>query len=96
MTTQDIPDELRQVRNRLDELNYLLLQLLVQRSEVVSEVARIKKQYKLEPLQPERYRAMVDELLKHAQELGLDEQLVSDIFDAIHKSSLRQQDKQIR
>lgn len=84
---------LAEPRQRIDNINQQLLELLAQRQAVVAEVAAIKHRHNLQSLQPARQAQMMHGLLAQAKELGLDEAYVTQIFTLIHDSSVAQQDK---
>jgi chorismate mutase len=80
------------VRQQIDDCNEKLLDLLAYRARLVAEVAEIKLKHNLPALQPARYDSMLNGLLARAKKQGLDVQMVEEIFDAIHRSALRQEE----
>lgn len=82
---------LRQSRKQLDGIDSQILGLLKRRSEIVTVITHIKKDNGMVAHQPERYKAMLERLQAEAARMDLDEQLVREVWDAIHAASLRQQ-----
>ncbi len=86
-------EELTAVRAELDGVDQRLLELLKQRSELVKKVTDIKVRYGLSAHQPERFTKMLDNLLEKAKSIDLDPVLVETIWNAIHESSMNQQNQ---
>lgn len=85
--------ELENVRKRLDKVNHQIVDLLSQRTRLVDEVADIKSRHNIVAYQPDRYQAMLQELLIYANSKGVSQELVTQIFEAIHTQSIRQQEQ---
>lgn len=96
MTSSKKVAELENVRNDIDVVNRQILELLLQRAKLVQNVAEIKLKHNLPALQPGRYDSMLKGLLEQAKKQGLDEQMIEEIFDAIHRSALRQEEKALK
>jgi chorismate mutase len=87
--TQKLDD----VRELIDSVDREILLLLKQRSRLVDMVIEVKKVSGQSASQPTRFALMVDKLQEIAKEEGLDPDLVIEVWDAIHESSKRQQNK---
>jgi prephenate dehydrogenase len=87
----DSDDVLSQPRKKIDEIDRRLVSLLSLRSKVVTEVAEIKRRNNLLTHQEDRYTNMVKRLEAMAAEQGLDERMISEIWELIHAYSKRQQ-----
>ncbi len=85
------PEELDKVRMQIDQVDDGILDLLKQRTQLVDNVAAIKREQGLETYQPARYQALVDRLTSKALGEGLDPGLVTGVWGAIHDASLTQQ-----
>jgi chorismate mutase len=84
-------DVLSQPRKKIDEIDRRLINLLALRSKIVTEVAEIKRQNNLKTHQEDRYQKLLDRLHKLAREQGLDESMITEIWDVIHAYSKQQQ-----
>ncbi len=85
--------KLEDVRELIDSVDREILLLLKQRSRLVDMVIEVKKVSGQAASQPTRFALMVDRLQEIAKEEGLDSELVIEVWDAIHESSKRQQNK---
>lgn len=95
MDTDDNTQKLADIRELLDSVDAEILQLLKHRSLLVDEVIAVKKDSKQTPHQPERFERMMQQLHELAQQEGVEQQLVDEIWNAIHHSSMRQQKIQL-
>ena len=93
MKTTTETQKLEDVRELIDSVDREILLLLSQRSRLVDMVIEVKKVSGLAASQPTRYALMVDRLQELAKEEGVDPELVIEVWDAIHESSKRQQNK---
>jgi chorismate mutase len=84
-------DVLSQPRKKIDEIDRQVVKLLALRSKIVTEVAEIKRQNNLKTHQEDRYQKLLDRLHKLAIEQGLDEGMITEIWDVIHVYSKQQQ-----
>lgn len=91
----DVHHDLQSIRDLIDSVDAELIQLLKHRSLLVEHVTAIKKISKQAPLQPERFAKMKVRLHELAEQQGLDKQLVDEVWEAIHESSIRQQAKEL-
>lgn len=85
--------KLEDIRELIDSVDREIILLLKQRSRLIDMVVEVKKETKQEVNQPTRFALMVDRLQEIAKEEGLDPDLVIEVWDAIHESSKRQQNK---
>ena len=79
------------VRKNIDTVDKQLIKLLAVRMAYVTQIGELKRKQGMEPLQTDRYQAMVLERAKVAAELGVSEELVSDVFGVIHAHSVAAQ-----
>ncbi|MCB9823119.1 chorismate mutase [Candidatus Nomurabacteria bacterium] len=93
MKTTIEPEKLEDIRELIDSVDREIILLLKQRSRLIDMVVEVKKETKQEVNQPTRFALMVDRLQEIAKEEGLDPDLVIEVWDAIHESSKRQQNK---
>ncbi len=80
--------QLKKLRKSIDEVDMKLLQVMGDRTKLVQEIGRFKKENSVTILQIERWF----EILKTRQEMGvscnLENQMVSELFELIHKHSI--------
>jgi chorismate mutase len=93
MKNESSEQQLATVRRHIDAVDEEILMLLHEREALVGQVAQIKAQYGLEPLQPARYKELLQNLHAKAKELGLKPELVDDIWNAVHEHSVATQKK---
>lgn len=88
--------KLEDVRELIDSVDREILLLLRQRSQLVDMVIEVKKVSGQAASQPTRFALLMDRLQTLAKEEGVDPELVIDVWDAIHESSKRQQNKVLK
>lgn len=88
VTYQNSLDELRGVIDRLDDE---ILRLLSMRMEVAEGIGFIKRENNVMILQPSRWNQIVDRVLARSQELGLSEEFLKILMEAIHIESINKQ-----
>ena len=82
---------LQELRSQIDNIDNELLQLLAKRSEISSKIGIIKKENNLAVLQLDRWNSILSNRIEKGKMLGLKEELVKEIFEAIHKDSIDRQ-----
>ena len=82
---------LQELRSRIDSIDDELLNLLAQRSEISSKIGIIKKENNLTVLQLDRWNSILSNHIEKGNSIGLNENLVKDIFELIHKDSIDRQ-----
>lgn len=87
---QNALDELRGVIDRLDNE---ILRLLSMRMEVAEGIGFIKRQNDVMILQPSRWNQIVERVLARSEELGLSEEFLNLIMEAIHIESIKKQNR---
>ena len=83
--------ELNWLRAEIDELDDQLWETIVRRMEVSERIGEWKKAHGVQALQPQRYEEIVKQRKEWAEQKGLSEELVQNLFDAIHQESLKKQ-----
>lgn len=83
--------ELAWLRAEIDELDDQLWETIAQRMEVSERIGEWKKAHGVQALQPQRYEEIVKQRKEWAEQKGLSEELVENIFDTIHQESLKKQ-----
>jgi chorismate mutase len=86
---------LEKFRTSIDELDEQLLEILSKRMEIVSMIGKLKKEQNLAPYQAGRWSALLDDRLKKAGSLKLNENFVKKVFETIHMESIKRQEEPI-
>ena len=89
-------DELLEFRNQIDLLDYQIIELLNDRKQIVETIANFKNQNKLTIFQIERWFEILQSRKLIANNLKLDSQMITEIFELIHKDSILTQTKIMR
>ena len=83
MSSADPSPELLALRQRIDELDRQLLDVLAQRINICHEVARIKETSDTPIIQPDRVRNVVTSRRQYAIDLGVDPDFAEDIMRVV-------------
>ena len=83
--------ELAWLRAEIDELDDQLWETIARRMEVSERIGEWKKEHGVQALQPQRYAEIIAQRKEWAEQKGLSEELVQNLFDAIHQESLKKQ-----
>ena len=86
-----IDDELSMLRQQIDDCDHELLAVLARRMSVSREIGSFKKAHNLRVVQPARYQDVMKARLDEGKQLGLDEDFIQRLMQAIHEESVRQQ-----
>jgi chorismate mutase len=89
--TEDPLAALETLRGEIDRLDGDLIRLLSRRNDVAARIGRFKKEHRLDAFQGARWQLVLENRLEQAARLGLDRQLVREIYLRIHDISLRVQ-----
>ena len=89
--TQTDSVELNWLRAEIDELDDALWGTIAARMDVSRRIGEWKKAHGVAPLQPERFNAILEQRKQWAVRKGIPESFVEQIFESIHKQSLREQ-----
>jgi chorismate mutase len=86
-------NNLNSLRQEIDALDAKILGLLAQRMKLVFKVGVYKKQQGIVPLDQTRWQKILKSKLLLAQKLGLDKDMIKDIYERIHESALKLESK---
>ena len=89
-------ERLLEFRKRIDLLDYKIIELIHNRKQIVKTIAAFKKENKLTIFQIERWFEILKTRKHTAKNLQLDDQMISEIFELIHKYSILTQTKIMR
>jgi len=81
--TDMIPEELHELRQRLDEIDAGIVRLLASRFAVTRQVSAIKKRYRLDPIDESRERTQLKRLDALFRECGLNPELAHKLWRII-------------
>jgi len=88
--------QLLDFRNQIDNFDTQIISLLNNRKQVVEKIATFKNENRLTIFQIERWFEILNTRKENASLLGLDEQMVEELFALIHKYSILTQTKIMR
>jgi len=80
---------MKKLRTKIDQLDQNLLKLLAKRKKVVLEICKFKREQGLELEDKKREREMLVKRKEVAQDLGLNEGFIEELFQLIIKESKR-------
>jgi len=86
-TTATGPASLDQFRARIDAIDHQLVHLLVQRQQVVEQIAELKQRQDLPTFHPAREENLISARRAQARKAGLDEDYVEDLFRTVLRHS---------
>lgn len=81
------------LREQIDSLDHEILQLLSERMNVAEKIGRIKRENDVRILQTSRWEDIMDRALTSSKTLGLSEQFLRTILDAVHIESIDRQNR---
>lgn len=82
---------LQNLRKEIDIIDDELLNLLAKRLNVSEKIGEFKKEHKVAVLQMDRWSKVLDDHINKGVNLGLEEESVKEIFEVIHKDSIKKQ-----
>lgn len=85
--------ELESLRDKIDQLDDELLQLLGQRMKIADQIGGVKKENNISILQTRRWNEILQRAYAKAEALGLSQEFVTKYFDAVHIESINHQTK---
>lgn len=83
--------DLENFRRKIDSCDYEIMDYLKLRMDAVKTIGKIKNEKNISALQPNRWKQLIADRIKHAHTLGLPEDLILKIFINIHEESLKLQ-----
>ncbi len=84
-------NKLRELREKIDNLDEEFLKLLSTRMQFSRDIATIKKKLNMSALQMKRWNEILEDRIKFSKDLGLDEDFIIKIMEQVHKESIRAQ-----
>ena len=89
--TQSSTESLGTLRQQIDEIDDQILMTLAKRMRISKEIALYKKEHNMQVLQAGRYDEILTKRSRQGAEMGMAEEFVKAIFEAVHAESVRQQ-----
>ncbi|HXK39112.1 MAG TPA: chorismate mutase [Candidatus Paceibacterota bacterium] len=86
-------DELQELRTEIDILDRNIITSLAERMELVEEIGRYKAAHNMGALDEDRRDALLKTWIETGRALSLPEDLLREIFEAIHRHSLSVEEK---
>lgn len=81
-------DELQELRTKIDLIDRNIITSLAERTALVEEIGRYKAVHNMGALDEGRRDALLKQWIETGRALSLPEDLLREIFDAIHRHSL--------
>ena len=79
---------LENFREQIDTIDYEIIYLLSRRFALVEQIWNVKKDMWENALQPKRWNDLLEKLLEEAKEMWVNQNLIKNIWEQIHKESL--------
>ncbi len=76
------------LRAEIDDIDAELLRLLAHRMELSRSIGHLKREKGLSAYQPDRWNKILTDHISEGKLFNLGEELVTEVFDAIHKASI--------
>ena len=85
--TEDLSD----LRRQIDEIDEQILEIMAKRMRISCEIAQYKKENDVQVLQAGRYDEILTKRSQDGVSMGMSEEFVKEVFEAIHAESVRKQ-----
>jgi chorismate mutase len=82
-------DILKMLRQEIDQVDWALIELLQRRTEIATKMGDYKKAHNMTILQVNRWQELLKNRLEKARNLGIDEKMVKEIYQILHKQSFK-------
>ena len=96
VSEEDYVSKLSNLRSRIDILDNKLLDLLKRRMEVADEIGMLKKANNVAILQNQRWHEILGKMISEGEQRNLSEDLVIQVFKAIHQESINRQERVVK
>jgi len=83
-------DKLRQL---IDEADNKILQAIKERFEIIKAIGEYKRKNNIPTLQAGRWQQVLNDKIEKAKKLGLDEEMIENIWNNMHKWALKMEDE---
>ncbi|MCK4638103.1 MAG: bifunctional 3-deoxy-7-phosphoheptulonate synthase/chorismate mutase type II, partial [Bacteroidales bacterium] len=89
----EFENKLEELRAKIDEVDYELINILAKRLELVKQIGEYKRNSNITILQLKRWRNVIQDRLKKGVEKGLSKNFLIDLFELVHEESIRLQNE---
>ena len=89
--TVQTTEDLTVLRHQIDEIDDKILEILAKRMRISTEVANYKKEHSMPVLQAGRYDEILTKRSQQGSAMGMSEEFIKEVFEAIHAESVRKQ-----
>jgi chorismate mutase len=83
--------QIDKTRRKIDDIDFRLMELLGERMEISRMIGREKKKNKISILQPIRWKHIVESRTEAGEKMNLSRAFTFDLFQKIHRESIRNQ-----
>ncbi len=84
-------ESLSDLRHQIDEIDDKIIEILAKRMRISKEIAAFKKEHNMPVLQAGRYDQILTQRSQQGAQLGMSEEFIKEVFEAIHGESVRHQ-----
>ena len=89
----DYQERLGKLRDKIDEFDAKLLDVIGKRMKVSESIGALKKEKNVAVLQNKRWNEILDKMIHDGSQKGLSEEFIIQFFKAIHQESITHQEK---
>lgn len=84
-------ENLADLRRQIDEIDDKIIEILAKRMRISREIAEYKKEHNMPVLQAGRYDEILTQRSQQGAQLGMSEEFMKEVFEAVHGESVRHQ-----
>lgn len=88
-SNKEFLDQLEQLRKEIDEVDESLVNILAKRMDLVSRIGNFKAENNVTIFQLKRWFDIMQQRKLQGKDLGLSEELIHELYQLIHKNSIR-------
>jgi chorismate mutase len=93
MNKKSFQQQLKHLRKIIDQCDQQIIKALAKRMKIVKKVGKLKKQHHIPSLDPKRWQHVVKTRKMLGKHLGLNSNLVEEIWEILHKEALSIEEK---
>ncbi|MCQ2235101.1 MAG: bifunctional 3-deoxy-7-phosphoheptulonate synthase/chorismate mutase type II [Paludibacteraceae bacterium] len=84
-------ETISELRKQIDEIDMTITETLAKRMRISREIGQYKKEHDMAILQTSRYDEIINRRVAEGKAMGMGEDFMKEVFEAIHSESVRQQ-----
>lgn len=92
LVTAKAQDTLTIFRDKINQYDQQLIQLLGKRMEAARAIGMYKQSHKIEVVQSNRFNEVLQKAIENGKAAGLSEEFIKALYEDIHKESIQQQE----